>query len=126
MVTVDDFLNSDHFLILSSLDSSLIQEYLNEAAQDCDRMMPAGEWGNRYNRAIKVLAAHRLTMLMNNQSGVAIAGAVSNLNVSNGAQSVGFGGGAASADDPEALQTTVFGREFALMRKAVPWAGFTI
>lgn len=125
-VLATNFLSSDRYQLLADVDAGVVQTYLNEAEQDCDRMASAAEWGNRYLRAIQLLAAHRLTVWLNQQSGVAIAGAVSNINVSNGSQSIGFGGGGSSPDDPEGFQTTVYGREFWMMRKQMPFIGFSI
>lgn len=125
-VLADAFLDDERFALLSELDSDMVQSFLDDAEADCKRIQIHATMGDRYLRAIKLLAAHRLVMWMNNQAGIAIAGAVSNINVSNGSQSVGFGGGSSSPDDPEALATTVFGREFALIRKQLPLCGFVI
>ena len=125
-ILADTFLDDGRFSLFSDLDGDVVQTFLNEAESDCARIQITAAMGDRYLRAIRLLAAHRLVMWMNNQAGIAIAGSVSNINVSNGSQSVGFGGGSSSPEDPEALATTVFGREFALIKKQLPLCGFVI
>lgn len=121
-----DFLADARFAFLNELGEGTVQMLLDEAESDVTRMLPPAQWGDRYLRAIKLLAAHRLTMLQNAQAGVAIAGSLSNINVSNGSQSAGFGGGSSSAEDPEALASSVFGREFARLVRGLPLVGFVI
>jgi hypothetical protein len=125
-VSLMDFLADARFAQLADLGEGVIEAVLNDASADCDRVGGQFIWGNRYERAIKLLTGHRLTVHQNQQAGMALAGAISNLNVSNGSQSVGFGGGSSSPEDPEAFASTVFGREFAGLVKGLPLCGLVI
>lgn len=125
-ILATDFLADARFALFVDMGTVTVQTLLDEAEADICRMLPPTQWGDRFLRAIRLLAAHRLTMAMNAQAGIAIAGSISNINVSNGSQSAGFGGGSSSAEDPEAYATTVYGREFAAIVRGLPLAGFVI
>jgi hypothetical protein len=121
-----DFLLDTRFTYLESLGLVTLQTLLDEAEADIIRLMPSVDWGDRYLRAIKLLAAHRATMTLHTQAGIAIAGNISSLNVSNGSQSASFGSGGGTDGDPEGLLSTTWGREFAAMRRGVPLVGVVI
>ena len=122
LVDASDYLADARYAQFADIGIDTVQAVLVDAEQDC----PVAVWGDRQLRGVKLLACHRLTNQQNQQSGVAIAGSISSLNVSQGSQSVGFGGGASTADDPEGYASTVCGQEFAKLYKGLAVTGFVI
>ena len=122
LIDATDYLGDSRYQQFSSIGTDTVQAVLVDAEQDC----PIGVWGDRVLRGIKLLACHRLTQQQNQQAGVAIAGSVSSLNVSQGSQSVSFSGGASTAEDPEGYASTVCGQEFAKLYKGLAVTGFVI
>ena len=116
-VTVDQFLNDDRYAAFSNeFSDDVISIILQEAGDD----LPDDVWLNLKDRATKLLACHRLTVQQNAQSGVAIAGNVTSLSVSQGNESISFSGGSGDRDaDPEGLTDTPCGRELLKLRSRV-------
>ncbi|MGC8710961.1 MAG: DUF4054 domain-containing protein [Leptodesmis sp.] len=119
-VTLDQFLADDRYAEFSSdFSDETIAAILAEAADD----LPSDVWLNLKDRATKLLACHRLTTKRNAAEGglgVAIAGNLTSLSVSQGNESVSFSGGTGDRDsDPEGLMDTVCGREFLKLRSRI-------
>lgn len=120
-VTVDQFLGDDRY---SSFGDSFSEETIAAILSEVDDDLPLDVWPVPLrDRAIRLLACHRLTTQRNAAEGglgVAIAGNLTSLSVSQGNESVSFSGGTGDRDtDPEGLMDTVCGREFLKLRSRI-------
>ncbi len=106
-----------HAPFANTFSETYITEVLTEVVDD----LPVNVWGDGTlrDRATKLWTCHRLTVAQNAQSGVAVAGNVTSLNVSQGSQSASFSGGSNNPNDPEGLTDTVCGRELLALRRRV-------
>ncbi len=114
-VTLAQFLSDDRYSDFSNdFSDETITAVLAEVADD----LPSSVWPDTLkDRATKLLTCHRLTVQRNAQAGIAIAGNITSLSVSQGSESASFSGGSSDRDaDPEGLMDTVCGREFCKLR----------
>jgi hypothetical protein len=117
-VTVDQFLNDDRYAGFSDFSYEAIATTLAEAADD----LPDSVWpATMKDRAIKLLACHRLTKQRNaGELGVAIAGNLTSISVSQGSESASFAGSTGDRlADPEGLMDTPCGQELLALRRRV-------
>lgn len=123
-VSYDDFLGWRDFAdIFGDRAQSLVEDYLADAEADC----PAGVWTTKQSRSIKLLTAHRLTIAQSvEDSSGFVGGQISSMSVSQGSQSLSFGGVADSTLGGEQLARTVYGQEYLELRKRLPVVGFVV
>jgi hypothetical protein len=105
----------DFGLTFSCADRSLVEGILEDCHVDCPDMV----WTSRRDRAVILLAAHRVRLYINGQEMGGLArGAITALSASQESQSVSFAQ-ANLEQDPEALDSTIYGREFKRLQKGL-------
>lgn len=109
-ISPSDFLSQyDEF---KSLPESKVQAALEEASDFC----PIDKWGEKYNRAVALIAAHILAMRWL-QVGSIAASAVQNAKGRDSSNRM---------DSDTWLTGTVWGQQFLQLRKSIPVSGFCV
>lgn len=86
---------------------------------------PYSTWGTLQVRGIKLLTAHRLSMVARSEGGT-VQGGVTSLSVSKGSHSVSFAQPSGGESDVESLSLTLYGQEYLALKSRLLVCGFVI